>query len=127
MTRKKYGDDNPPDLSSFFESIRMETKRAGYCPVNLPLIANYLESNELPSTVSKVREFASFKSLTVVVAEGVAVFRKEMKPMGELTEILRASGDVICDICHYPYKHHPEESSPNEFLKVLCNGRRVKL
>lgn len=119
--------DIPLDLTSFFDGIRLETKRIGFCSIKVQLAATYLESNELPATISTIREYARRNNLTVVVAEGSAIFRKEMKPMEDMTEVLRASGDVICDICHYPYKYHPDEPHPNEFLKVLCNGRRVKL
>lgn len=115
------------DLVSFFEGIRMETKRSGFCSIKVQLAATYLESNKLPATISTIREYAGRNNLTVVVAEGSAIFRKEMKPMEDMTEVLRASGDVVCDICHYPYKYHPDEIPPDDFLKVLCNGRRVKL
>lgn len=127
MQRVKHRPDTPLDLTSFFDGIRMETKRNGFCSITVQLAAAYLESNDLPTKVSVIREHAIRNNLTVVIVEGNAVFRKMMRPMEELTEILRASGDAICDICNYPYKHHPEESSPNDFLKVLCNGRRVKL
>ena len=127
MQKVKQRPDAPLDLTSFFDGIRMETKRSSFCSMTVELVAAYLESNDLPAKVSIIREHAIRNSLTVVRVGGNVVFRKMMKPMGELTEIHRASGDVTCDICHFAYKHHPEESHPNEFLKILCNGRRVKL
>lgn len=125
--RVKKRPDTPLDLETFFDGIRMETKRSGFCSVNVELARIYLESNDLSPKVSTVREYGFRNNLTVVLTEGNVVFRKLMKPMEDVTEVLRASGDAICEICNYPYKHHPEDSSPNDFLKVLCCGRRVKL
>lgn len=127
MQKVKQRPDSPLNLETFFDSIRMDTKRNGFCSITVQLAAAYLESNSLPAKVSTIREHAFRGNLTVVVAEGNAVFRKLMKPMEDVTEVLRASGDAICETCNYPYKHHPEDSSPNDFLKVLCCGRRVKL
>jgi len=45
---------------------------------------------------------------------------------------LRASGDCVCDVCGDQYRHHPHDMKQlgygdEPFLRVLCNGRRVKL
>lgn len=125
--RVKKRPDTPLDLETFFDGIRMETRRNGFCSVNVELARIYLESNELPAKVSTIREHSFRNSLTAVVTESNVVFRKLMKPMEDVTEVLRASGDAVCEICHYAYKYHPEDTSPNDFLKVLCCGRRVKL
>ena len=47
-------------------------------------------------------------------------------------DILRASGDVVCEECGDTYNHHPSDMKQldNEgrpFLRVACDGRRLKL
>lgn len=117
----------PRDLSLFFDSIQMEIKRMGFCVTDVLLALSYLESNELPETISSIREQADKRSLSAVRVENTIIFRKAMRPMEDVTEIQRASGDAICEICQFAFKHHPQDTSPNDFLNVLCNGRRVKL
>jgi len=45
---------------------------------------------------------------------------------------IRASGDCVCEVCGDQYRHHPHDMkqlgyNDEPFLRVLCNGRRVKL
>lgn len=47
-------------------------------------------------------------------------------------EIIRASGDCICEICGKEYRRHPDDMEELSyqglpFLQVLCDGTRVKL
>lgn len=41
-------------------------------------------------------------------------------------EAVRAGGDVLCQTCRLPYIDH-SESPEYPFLRILCDGRRVKL
>jgi hypothetical protein len=41
-------------------------------------------------------------------------------------EMLRASGDCLCEACGRPYREHPVDGRAT-YLNVLCDGRRVKL
>jgi hypothetical protein len=48
------------------------------------------------------------------------------------TVFIRASGDVVCEECGDTYYHHPRDMRQLSdldlpFLRVLCDGRRVKL
>lgn len=50
----------------------------------------------------------------------------------EFPPIHRVSGDATCDECGSPYREHPSDrkNTDNEghpFLRVACDGRRVKL
>lgn len=117
----------PKDLNCFFDSVVLETKRTGFCSTGLLLVNAYLESNDLPQTMAFLSAKAKQYELSSVRVDGKIVFRKLMLPMQDVTEVQRASGEVICDICKFEYRSHPEDTPPNEFLKVLCNGRRVKL
>jgi hypothetical protein len=47
-------------------------------------------------------------------------------------DFIRASGDVICEVCGKPYRKHPFDMEiigwqDEPFLNVLCDGTRVKL
>lgn len=119
--------DSRVRIGDLIENLRMSVKANGFDVVSLKLVAEYMgDSGEQP-TFDNLRRISLAANLSVVRVEDKVIFRKVMKPMEDMTEVLRASGDVVCDICHYPYKHHPSDASPNEFLNVLCNGRRVKL
>lgn len=39
---------------------------------------------------------------------------------------VRASGDCVCSACGATYHDHPADEV-EDWLTVLCNGRRVKL
>lgn len=39
---------------------------------------------------------------------------------------VRAEGDCACPLCSRPYREHPADEA-EEWLTVLCDGRRVKL
>lgn len=56
------------------------------------------------------------------------------KQVQQEPEVIRASGDVVCEACGHPYRDHPWDHHqlgypPNcePFLTVLCDGVRVKL
>ena len=58
--------------------------------------------------------------------------RKRALEIGAGEDIVRASGDVVCDECGDTYYHHPSDMKQldNEgrpFLRVACDGRRLKL
>ena len=47
-------------------------------------------------------------------------------------ELIRASGDVICEECGDTYRHHPHDmkqldSNGEPWLRVRCDGQRLKL
>lgn len=41
-------------------------------------------------------------------------------------ELIRASGNCICEICNEDYYSHPHDSE-FEFLNIRCDGQRLKL
>lgn len=41
-------------------------------------------------------------------------------------ELIRASGNCICEICNENYYSHPHDSE-FEFLNIRCDGQRLKL
>lgn len=46
--------------------------------------------------------------------------------------MIHTSGDVVCDICGDTYRHHPHDMKVlshdgRPFLRVACDGRRMKL
>ena len=58
--------------------------------------------------------------------------RKRALEAGMNKDILRASGDVVCEECGDTYYHHPSDmkqldSEGRSFLQVACDGRRLKL
>lgn len=119
--------DHPPSIDDLIESHRMTVKYKGFSVTTVLLINGYLEANEEPQTLSNLQQHARASGMTVVRVGGDVVFRKLMKPLGETTEIMRASGDAICDVCKFSFKDHPNYPGSDSFLTVLCNGRRVKL
>lgn len=45
-------------------------------------------------------------------------------------EFHRASGEMSCKVCGEPYRNHPYSDDigfDGPFLKLLCDGRKVKL
>lgn len=55
-----------------------------------------------------------------------------MREAFEPYDILRTSGDVVCEECGDTYRHHPSDmkqldSEGRPFLRVGCDGRRLKL
>ena len=58
--------------------------------------------------------------------------RKRALEAGMDKDIVRASGGVICEECGDTYRHHPSDmkqldSEGRPFLRVACDGRRLKL
>lgn len=57
--------------------------------------------------------------------------RQQALEAGSNTDILRASGDVVCEECGDTYYHHPSDMKQlfegRPFLRVACDGRRLKL
>ena len=119
--------DHPPSIEDLIYSHRMTVKNKGFSVTTIALINGYFDANDEPLTMDNLRMHASAADMTVVRMQDSVVFRKLMKPMEDMTQIQRASGDVICDVCKIAFKFHPKEPPPNDFLNVLCNGRRVKL
>lgn len=115
------------DINLYFDSIALEVRRVHFCAVTRHLLFELLEDNNLPTTIAEVITLAASRGMTVFATATHLVFRRLMKPMSDSSEITRASGDVLCDICSFTYKEHPYDAAPNDFLNVLCNGRRVKL
>ena len=51
-----------------------------------------------------------------------------------MTPFVRASGDCLCSDCGKKYYDHPSDKAPESldweghpFLRILCDGTRVKL
>lgn len=64
----------------------------------------------------------------------IEMWQRVCAAMDDSIEFRRAGGDVICDTCGKPYRKHPMDERPEAlsyqgepFLRVLCNGERVKL
>jgi hypothetical protein len=57
--------------------------------------------------------------------------RKRALEAGMDKDILRTSGDVVCEECGDIYYHHPNDMNQlyegRPFLRVACDGRRLKL
>lgn len=119
--------DHPPSIKDLIDSHRMTVKCKGFSITTVLLINGYLEANEEPQTLSNLQQHARASGMTVVRVGDTVVFRKLMKPLEETTEIMRASGDAVCEVCNLPFKDHPIDNGSSSFLTVLCNGRRVKL
>jgi hypothetical protein len=58
-----------------------------------------------------------------------AYLKRERDP-----KVVRASGDVICEICGKKYYDHPKDGAPwalshdgRPFLHIACDGTRLKL
>lgn len=119
--------DDPPSIEDLINSHRMTVKAKRFSVTSVRLVNAYFEFSEEPQTLTNLRQHASLAGLTAVRVQDEIIFRKAMRPMEDPTEVLRASGDVGCEVCGFAYRYHPEDSPPNEFLNVLCNGRRVKL
>ena len=41
-------------------------------------------------------------------------------------DMIRVSGDCVCNICNEKYYDHPHDSE-FEFLNIRCDGQRLKL
>jgi hypothetical protein len=56
-----------------------------------------------------------------------------VKPVGFPNEgMLRIHGDVLCDVCGNPFRRHPHDKRELDwegrpFLRISCNGMRLKL
>jgi hypothetical protein len=60
--------------------------------------------------------------------------RREWRRLNECPDFYRAAGACECLDCGKPYREHPMDKNPGAlsydgrpFLRVLCNGERVKL
>lgn len=58
--------------------------------------------------------------------------RFHMREVFKPEDFIRASGDVVCDECGDSYYHHPcdmkqLDNEDRPFLRVACDGRRLKL
>jgi hypothetical protein len=71
--------------------------------------------------------------LTPADARQFAVFLMKRANEADKSEpFIRAGGDVVCDVCGDVYRHHPHDMKELDnmgepFLKVRCDGRRLKL
>lgn len=119
--------DHPPSIDALIDSHRMTVKYKGFSVTSVKLVNGYFEANEEPQTLSNLQQHARASGMTVVRVWDTVVFRKLMKSLEETTEIMRASGDAVCEVCNFPFKDHPIDNGSSSFLNVLCNGRRVKL
>lgn len=119
--------DHPPDLEQLFESFQLQVRTKNVSVTTKHLCHSYLKANEQPATFTQIKQLAADHGLSVVAVEDKVIFRRLMKPMGDGSEVQRASGDAVCEICQFKFNDHPHDIPPNEFLYVLCNGRRVKL
>ncbi len=53
-------------------------------------------------------------------------------PRGDLVNGVRASGAVVCPLCHKEYREHPLDwrmlgYNQRPYLNIVCSGHRVKL
>jgi hypothetical protein len=56
--------------------------------------------------------------------------RESRQALARITDIHRASGDAVCDVCGEEYRKHPPDDSSFEgslYLHMACDGRRLKL
>jgi hypothetical protein len=89
-------------------------------------------SSEFNARIKIHGEYHFQKALTKIIVK--AWIGANIPPYTEEDSYTRAGGDTICESCGLTYWDHPDEpnsfvlSSDNKpFLKVLCNGQRVKL
>ena len=67
------------------------------------------------------------------IATGIAHNTNDFLARSEPGSFIRASGDCVCTHCGREYQKHPHDPyelssiDSHPFLRVLCDGRRVKL
>lgn len=58
--------------------------------------------------------------------------KRAIEALGDHVVFIRASGDAVCEECGDTYYHHPKDMKQLSdlglpFLRVACDGRRLKL
>lgn len=116
-------------LQNFFEGVRLEVNARGFCVVAAALVAGHFAATGKAQTVPLLRDEALRYGLTAVLdrRKKEVVFRAFHDPDNAHAEtFIRAGGDVFCESCGYQLREHPEDALFN-WLRVRCDGRRVKL
>lgn len=72
--------------------------------------------------------------VTIIPMQTVTIPVTVIKPSGVIFSegFTRASGDCVCVLCGKEYRKHPHDMDDlgydgEPFLRLLCDGRRVKL
>lgn len=66
-------------------------------------------------------------------ARKMAVYlMKQANAADDIEPFIRSAGDVACEVCGDTYRHHPYDMKMvdhegHPFLRVRCDGRRLKL
>jgi hypothetical protein len=78
-------------------------------------------------------EEVRYLTMEACSARKFAVFIMEMANVADSHEpFIRVSGECVCEVCGDKYWRHPHDmkqldSNGEPFLKVRCDGRRLKL
>jgi hypothetical protein len=88
--------------------------------------------NSLGQVVIDYGELVRFVRLDPESVRKFALYLMKRANEAEKEVFFRCSGDCVCDVCGDEYRHHPHDMKELDhngepFLRVRCDGRRLKL
>lgn len=116
-------------LVNFWHSVRLEMRRAGFCATRLALVETLLKDATGESDLVSLRAAAGGEATATVTLDrdnGRVIFRR-LFPSGDLNDFTHAGGDVVCPTCGYKYYDHPSLNGQAKGLRMLCDGKKVKV